>query len=145
MGKTQDQHIKDILRQAGYKATRPRVLVLRALQKTQKPLSIVGLHNNVGVTRVDRATVYRTMNDLVQAGIVARVDTGHAHAHFELPQEHHHHLICTSCHKIEDVHACGISQAATKTLRQSNTFASIDTHSLEFFGLCKQCTHSSSA
>jgi len=86
--------------------------------------------------------MYRALEALIEVGIVRQIDMQHAHAHYELVagEKHHHHLICKHCSKVEDVESCDIADIECTVLKKSKSFASIQNHSLEFFGLCKKCT-----
>lgn len=129
-----------LLRKHGLKATPRRLLLLTVLAMANRPLSIgticAELKGDLNAT-----TVYRALEALADIGIVRRVNMGHGHADYELTdaRRHHHHLICKQCDKIEDVNACGAKELERLILKKSNTFATIDEHALEFFGLCKQC------
>src|SRR4026207_2188774 len=51
--------------------------------------------------RISRATVYRTLQWMVDAGIARKVDFGEGRSRFEPAYRHprHFHLVCTSCHR----------------------------------------------
>ena len=54
--------------------------------------------------RVGIASVYRAVEGLVEAGLVQRVDLGDGMARFERTDpagDHHHHLVCGDCGKVE--------------------------------------------
>src|ERR1700761_5621683 len=83
----------------------------------------------------NEVTLYRALEALADKQIIRRVDLGHGHAHYEMEKHHHHHLICTDCGTVEDVAICPLPQ-----LERSKKFASIYSHSVEFFGLCLHCS-----
>ena len=117
--------------------TPERAAILAALTKATEPLSAEQLA--VRVKKVAHtATVYRALGALVELGLVRRLTINPRVALYELNLDHHHHIVCTGCGIIEDVHREPQRLEAT-TLAQSKRFAAISTHSLEFFGLCKQC------
>lgn len=131
------QEAESALRSAGLKATSERTSLLMALASSPKPASSKDLLESV--TGMDRTTVYRNLEAFVRAGLARKIDVGHRHAHFEASSgEEHHHLICTSCGKIEDVLLCP-DPAATKELLSKSSFSAIASHSLEFRGTCKAC------
>ena len=88
---------------------------------------------------ISRATVYRTLDLLVQCGLVRKSSFGDQHAHYEpvRSDEHRDHLICMNCHGIieffrpdlEHLQDAICSEHAFKPLH----------HSLQIFGLCKVC------
>lgn len=131
--------IKELLRSHNLKATPARVQVLHTLQKTQQPLRIEDVHQQM-VTAVDPATVYRIINALVELGLVRQIDFGEHSAYFEpADRSHHHHVVCTQCGTVADIDYCP-AQLEQKALAQANAFARVERHSLELFGVCKKCS-----
>ena len=132
--------LSETLRRNGLRATAPRLAVMAALRSNGKPLSVQGIIKRIERRSIDQATVYRTLNTLQAAGVVKSIDFQHGHSHFELTDgKHHHHIVCTQCRKIEDIEDCDIQALQAKALREKG-FASIEKHSLEFFGVCNSCT-----
>jgi Fe2+ or Zn2+ uptake regulation protein len=130
----------DTLRKAGFRATSGKLAVLTELSKQKLPISIGELSKKLQ-TKANIVTLYRALDELTAAGLVRRVDLQHSHAHYEIvsQDEHHHHLICRACGAIEDVDMCGASRVESKILANSKKFASIETHTMEFFGVCRSC------
>ena len=133
------EHAADVLRAKGFRVTRGRVGLLSLLQKSGKPLSIQSLLKAKGSP--DQATLYRTLTDLADAGIVKRVDLNTGVAHFEYTPDrpHHHHIVCTDCGTIEDIETCSIESLQRQALRSSG-FKTIYSHTVDFFGVCKNCS-----
>ncbi len=131
---------KELLRSLGQKATPGRVALLEVLEKSPKPLSISGISKALKNT-LDQTTLYRALETLTEKGAVRRVDFQHDHVHYELVagKKHHHHLICQSCGAVEDIERCITEELTEELLKKSKLFASIETHSLEFYGLCNRC------
>lgn len=127
------------LHNAGYKATPARLAILSVLQKSKKPLNVQNIMALLKDKTIDQATVYRNMNALTGSGLVLQIDFQRTHAFYELAnKEDHHHAVCTKCQQVQDVHGCELDHMTRKALRQSG-FAAINNHSLEFFGICKNC------
>ncbi|NBR46943.1 MAG: transcriptional repressor, partial [Verrucomicrobia bacterium] len=63
----------DPLRQAGLKSTPGRRAVLDILAKSTSPLSPEQIHAKVGSEICDRATIYRILESLGEAGLVQRL------------------------------------------------------------------------
>ncbi len=126
----------DTLRRKGLHATRRRVAILRLLGKTRTPLSAEQIHAKLAGS--DLVTVYRSLASFEDAGLVSKVRLGRGSARFERAGEHHHHLVCTSCEKMEelDIPEKDMDKAA---LKSSKIFSRVSGHSLEFFGLCRTC------
>lgn len=129
------------LREAGQRATPARLAILAVLEKTKKPLSVEKINQKLGDKKIDYVTVYRTVNILKEIGIVRQIDLHHGHAHYELAAlGDHHHVVCMKCDRIEDVDNCSVEADMYDKALQQSGFASIAQHSLEFFGLCQQCS-----
>jgi Fe2+ or Zn2+ uptake regulation protein len=130
---------RNILRKSGYKKTPTRLAILQVFQKKSNPLSAQEIINSLP-SDTDQTTVYRTLKSFKEKGLIKQIDLRHNHAHYELANiAEHHHLICLSCGKIEDVHHCGIEAMEGTVLRSSRHFAEIQQHALEFYGICKAC------
>ena len=87
---------------------------------------------------VGRATVFRTLDLLVQLGVVSRIfDSAGNHRYITCDPEHHHHLVCTSCGKVESISGCGLEESA---LEVAGKFGyAVQSHRLEFLGTCPDC------
>jgi len=91
------------LRQAGLRKTAPRVAVLRFLERATAPLSHGDIYLGLTSLGFDRATIYRNLIDLADAGLVSRRDLGDHVWRFEMrrgEENHsaeHPHFLCTSC------------------------------------------------
>ena len=125
---------------AGLKVTPPRVAILHAFKKEHVPLSAQELFEAVSREGVDMATVYRTIKTLEEAGIIRRVDIRKEALCYELAEGHHHHIVCTDCGRIEDVHECHIGELVKKIVSQSKGFKNVTEHTFELFGICKDCS-----
>jgi Fur family ferric uptake transcriptional regulator len=94
------------------------------------------------------ATVYRTLELMTRLGLASKFDTGDDKARYELTdgpkaKGHHHHLICTSCRRIVDY--ADFIDEETELLRKTEEGLSkkygfkINSHVIQFYGLCKDC------
>lgn len=125
-----------ILKKSGLKVTKERVSLLELLF-CSGPVSIDHIHTKLsGVMSI--TTVYRILEKFVEKGIVYQTDFRDGKAYFEFQDTHHHHIVCTKCGVREDVSLC-IEKEMKEVEKGSKKFSSIDSHALEFFGLCKEC------
>ena len=67
---------RDRIREAGLRATAPRVAVLRLLIASDKPLSHTGVVEAIGEDGWDQATLYRNLVKLVEAGLARSARRG---------------------------------------------------------------------
>lgn len=100
--------LKDQLRQRGLRATSARIAVLRVLIGADCPLSHAEAYDRVQGQGLDRATVYRNLTDLVEAGLAQRSDLGdhvwrfsHMGEPGEQPHQAHPHFVCTECGQVQ--------------------------------------------
>lgn len=128
------------MRKSGLRATPKRLVIYAALARFKAPATAERIFASLPRKSADLATVYRTLESFEAAGLVRRIDLRHGHAHFELAGDEHHHLVCTSCEKVEDFRDCAIDPLAARVLKQSKSFRSVTSHSLELFGLCTACS-----
>jgi Fur family transcriptional regulator, ferric uptake regulator len=68
--------LREELRKAGLRATGPRVAVLRCLHAAPDAVSHSDLSTELAPEGWDRATVYRNLMDLTEAGLLKRIDHG---------------------------------------------------------------------
>lgn len=81
------------------------------------------------------ATVYKTLQTLHEMGMVARVDSPAAQARYDAIVETHHHAVCASCGRIEDIFDPRLDKIAPP---KSDAFR-FSGHSVHFHGLCADC------
>ena len=88
---------------------------------------------------ISRATVYRTLDLLVQCGLVRKSSFGDQHAHYEAvhSDEHHDHLICLNCDAIIEFYRADLEALQEQICREFG-FKPMH-HSLQIFGLCGDC------
>jgi len=136
----------------GYRFTTPREAVLNVLSKKTGHLSadevfflVREKYRGIGL-----ATIYRTLDLLVQMGIVQKFDFGDGRARYELvlDSKTHHHLICGECGRVVDYGTLSkeelmFVQELEKEAGKRHNFE-IDSHRIDFFGLCDECKEKSS-
>lgn len=135
------KHLKESqtqLKTNGLKVTSARLGLLDVFKHAKKPVSVKQLAKKLGKNAADVVTLYRNVEALADLGVLKMVRLNDKQIYYELAGgEHHHHLICTNCGKLEDVKMREIN--LSKTFLKSHGFAKVTSHSLEFFGLCQAC------
>lgn len=134
----------------GYRLTIPRQAILDVLSKTSKHLSAEDIYIEVHKVypAIGLTTVYRTLELLVQTGLVFKFDFGDGRARFELTEGpksigHHHHLVCTSCRRIIDYtdfidEEIELLKRTERGLSKKYNFK-ITNHLIQFYGICDKC------
>ena len=89
--------------------------------------------------RVSRATVYNTLDLLVECDLVSKHQFGRNLAQFEKSYgyKQHDHLICTECHKV--VEFCDPRIHNIQTMVGELLNFKIFHHSLNLYGICGDC------
>jgi Fe2+ or Zn2+ uptake regulation protein len=131
--------LKGLLRTKGFKATPSRLAVLSLFSNECGPIDAKLALAKLKSKKINLVTIYRTLSSLEQAGVLKKVDLQRESVHYELSENHHHHVVCTHCGKTESFETCEISSIVGKILKNSPQFQSISGHSLELFGICKKC------
>ncbi len=133
----------------GCRFTLPRQLILNVLSSTTEHLSAEDVYLTIHKTYpgIGLATVYRTLELLVQMRIVHKFDFGDGRARYELAdgssKPHHHHIICTGCGKVIDYsdlpeEEVQLVQKVEAALEQRHNFKIVN-HQLNFYGFCQNC------
>lgn len=129
---------KDELKKADLKVTPGRLAVIKFLERVKSPADVDTIIEEVGkVEDLDPATIYRILDAFLSKGIVKRIELGEGKYRYEIERHHHHHLICSNCGRIEDIEGEYLKDIENK-IRVKRRFQ-VKSHSLEFFGLCRNC------
>lgn len=133
-----DQDLRDAVRSAGLRATRGRIAVLAAVLESDTPVSHAELCHLLG-RGVDRATVFRNLNDLARAGLLRRFDVDHVWR-FERQRTHaqseHPHFVCTDCGKVECLAEVEVNIAAKSRMPASLATRQVE---VQLRGVCDAC------
>ena len=123
----------------GKRLTKVRKAIIEILIQSPCLLSTFDLLSKLKARKIqpDRSTMYRELmflvqNHIINKNIIAQKD------YFELPTDHHHHLVCTGCNAIKKVVMGNHLAKEEKQLEKNHEFT-ITNHSVEFYGLCKNC------
>ena len=131
----------DRLRPAGTKRSSKRDLILNVFLRQEGHLGADDLVDLLRREdqRTSRATVYRTLQWMVDAGIARKVDFGEGRFRFEHSYRHprHFHLICKSCNRSfeflsSDIEAIVEEIAAARNFTQRQSV-------LQIYGTCEEC------
>ncbi len=128
------------LRRHGYKLTPQRRAIVEVITSAKDCLTPATIHEKLRRTRpgIGLVTIYRTVEILVALGLVCELHTGGNHRSYTTSiTQHHHHLVCSSCGAVVDFAGYHLEQLEKNLSRESGF--RIDSHLLEFVGLCRAC------
>lgn len=132
-----NKDFKKILHNAKLKNTNSRLAVLETLSKIKHPETAQEIHKQL--KKIDLVTLYRTLTSFEKSQLVKRIDLHKDSVYYELNTDHHHHIICTDCGKLEDFELCDMNSLTKKIVAKALNFKSVSEHSLELFGVCNTC------
>lgn len=138
------QELQETLRRAGQRLTPQRMMVLAALAEGEGHLTAEEIYELVrrGYPYVNLSTVYRTLDLLVDLGLVVDTDLGEGVRQFELVGGRpHHHLICRECGATIEI-ADEVLEPLRRRLREQYCFDARMDH-FAIFGLCAECREGS--
>ncbi|MDF1796500.1 MAG: ferric iron uptake transcriptional regulator [Coxiellaceae bacterium] len=137
----------DNLRKAGLKVTMPRMKVLRILEEANPHhLSAEDVFQRLKDMgeEVGLATVYRVLTQFDESGLIVRHNFEGGHSVFEIDQgEHHDHLVCVKCNRVEEF-VDDVIEARQQHIADQANFQMTD-HSLTIYGVCRHCAVSDDA
>ena len=129
------------LRPAGGKRSSKRDRILNIFLRQKGHLSADDLcdlvrHEDAGI---GRATVYRTLQWMVKAGIARKVDFGEGRSRFEPSFRHprHFHLVCNECHRSSEFLSSDV-ESLIEEIAGARQFEPAQTV-IQVFGICEEC------
>jgi Fur family ferric uptake transcriptional regulator len=113
---------------AGALAASPRQVTAQELWERMRPR-----HRRLG-----RATVFRTLEALSEAGLARRLEQdGHVYAYVACRPAHHHHLACRVCGTVQEVGEELVADISRRARRELGF--EIEDARLDFYGVCRDC------
>lgn len=135
-------HATAALRDAGLKPGAARAAVIDVLGEQDCCLPATRIHDEVRARRpgIGIASVYRALETLTELGLVHRIDLRSGGARYEpaAPSgDHHHHLVCGDCGKVEAFSDDRLEHAIHGVSADADF--RIDTHEVVLRGRCVDC------
>jgi Fur family ferric uptake transcriptional regulator len=136
------QTLAQRLSDAGYKLTEPRIGVLDAAVAHHGSFTAADIERWL----VDRdrspgaASIFRTLKLLAEIGFLQRIHGVEECHRYTLSNGHAHRIVCTACGDLVEFEDCALTTLAAQL--EHDTGYRINTHLLEFFGVCPHCRSS---
>ena len=135
-----EAELSELLVRRGVRATPRRLEVLAELARERDDVTAQELWHRLRErdSQTGLATVYRTLALLADTGVVDTMSHRGTELCYRLCTEsHHHHLVCSSCHRVVEVEQCGLG-GWLDTVTKQHGFVATD-HRVEITGLCAAC------
>ncbi|MGE5041994.1 MAG: Fur family transcriptional regulator [Candidatus Levyibacteriota bacterium] len=152
------------LRTQGHKITKNRTAILEFLSLQDKPISVEEILDyinsdhqkadklNLTNTRklvssgsdklnlTNKTTIYRELEFLLEQNFIKEIEFGDGKKRYEITinRPHHHHIVCVSCKRVEDIPLGEELELQEKKIEEKTSFK-LTAHMLEFFGVCGNC------
>lgn len=113
--------IRALLTKVGLRTTAARLAVVRRLEQSKSPVSHAEVAEELVPLGFDKATVFRNLNDLVDAGMVNRTELGDHVWRFELKDPDHDdrgphpHFVCSQCGAVTCLHEVELPKQMSKS------------------------------
>jgi Fe2+ or Zn2+ uptake regulation protein len=132
---------KDFLKSKGLLYTHPREIILKEAISAQWHFSADELTYQMHKQglNISRATVYRTLASMKQAGILNSVDLGHGHIHYEAPRtkRQHEHVTCKKCGAVCEIEVENLAKIIDDSAAKAK-FKNVE-YAIRISGICESC------
>ena len=131
----------ELLVQGGVRATRQRLEILGELAREPDDATAQTLWRRLREregSAIGLATVYRTLSLLSEKGVIDALSHHDGELCYRLCGDaHHHHLVCSSCHRVVEIRECGLDDWLSRVSARHDFVTT--SHTIELTGLCPAC------
>jgi Fur family ferric uptake transcriptional regulator len=132
----------ELIEAAGLEPTLNRIHLMEVIGSNNAPLTAAELFHTVERTQpINRVTVYRILDILVEKSLVERISTGGRAAHYGIaPNEHHEphpHFYCTNCGLIDCLNPESLS--VNSEILDKTFPGEVERIEVRVEGICKRC------
>jgi Fur family ferric uptake transcriptional regulator len=135
------EHAIEVLRERGYKVTKPRKQVREAIEKAEGPMSPYDIGKMMEKERkhLDQVTIYRVVNLLSSLNLVHKVFLRGGYVRCDLLEEEgcHRFLLCRGCGNLQEFRDEALCDQESQIAQKMGFQA--EHHVTESSGLCKDC------
>lgn len=140
----EERRLQDYIQHGGGRITDARRLILEAIYETHSHFSgdDIFIRLNEKGHNVSRASIFRTLPLLVEAGLLRESISNERHKHYEHTwgHSHHEHLTCSECGQVTEFYDSNLENFLTEVADRYGY--SISDHKIEIFGICQECRSS---
>lgn len=134
--------VRSEIRESGLRATPARIATLTLLRGSASPMTHAEVSRRVEGRGIDKATAFRNLNDLTDAGLLRRTELGDHVYRFEAvggeaKDSGHPHFLCVDCGTVSCLNDVKLTAGS---LRQSSKVGEVTEILLR--GHCKDCVDS---
>lgn len=132
--------LKTLAARRGLRMTPQRAVLLTVLGRSPGHPSADELYRRVrrGLPSVSPATVYRNLQALVRAGIIATLERAGSALRYDPNPDEHHHFVCERCGRVSDIYLAALEYAVDGR-RSGLAGARIRSCEVQLHGRCRRC------
>ena len=130
----------ELLRAQGVRVTSQRLEVLEELRREPDDVTAQMLWRRLRDrgSQTGLATVYRALSLLNEKGVIDALSHHGTELCYRLCNDtHHHHMVCSSCHRVVEVEQCGLEPWLADVASRHDFVAT--EHKIEITGICGSC------
>jgi Fur family ferric uptake transcriptional regulator len=133
--------LEKFLRERNLRPTRERLLLMEEVMRTDGHFDADSLFASLSRRglKASRATVYNTLDLLVQSGLISRYRFGENHSRYEkaFGKPRHDHMICLACGEILEFVSKKLEHLQQEVCEEMRF--SMEHSTLQIFGRCRVC------
>ena len=136
------ERIEGFIRQCrglGVKITPQRVAIYRELLSTDEHPSAEIIYKRIKnyYSNISLTTIYRSLETFEKLGIISVANLLHDAARYDANLDHHHHLVCIVCKKVEDFYDDFLANLG-RTKKSIDNYKVLN-YKVQINGICKIC------
>ena len=134
---TSNPNFMAVLEDRGYRATYSRKAIANLLEQKHEGFIIEALCDELPL--VSRATVYRTIRLLLEAGVICKLATMDGANVYSVSRagHHHHHYVCVICGAVEEFRAAAVERLLRSI--SADLEGQVIGHRIELYVACDDC------
>ena len=120
--------------------TKQRKTILEVLKNTNSHPTADWIYEKVKqeIPNISLGTVYRNLNLLAEKDKITVINYANDQSHYDGNTKNHYHFRCNKCGKVYDLEV-KLFEKEIDAIVSNNTDFEVDSHRLEFYGLCPDC------
>mgnify|MGYP001089407513 CR=1 FL=1 len=135
------ENLKNYLIEKGYRKTPERFIILKEIYEYREHFDVDTFYTYLKNKKIhiSKATLYNTLDILVEAGLVVKHQFGDSCAQYEPSYRlhKHSHAICIKCKKIFEFSSDDLQKIIHK-FEEENNFE-VTNHTFVLYGICSDC------
>ena len=133
------ENLIKFLKESNCKITPQRIAIYNILKESSDHPNAEAIYRKLEPTypTISLATIYKSLELFDQLGLIQVINIGENSFRYDCKAFSHPHLICSICHKVEDLNVDYFKDLTEKV--ESTTQYKIAKQQLSFYGVCPEC------